>query len=760
MTTTTSFSKKGQFIGLYKSTFSRNIGYLAVIFLLMLIFYPAQYMITILSIRNQIAYYDTIQEVFSYNLVGSGLQYTTISMLCLYSLMIIVPIFLALLLNSYMQRKKATDVYHSLPVRRETLLLSNVAVGFSLVAVPYIICTIIVVILQVSIIGADTLLLGNIFGDMFCWLVASLLVLVITTLVCVLSSNLINAFLFSGVLMGAPIAILYLYKSLMSSFLYGYSRVAGGSVIFASPLTQILFRLRQHPVWNSTDLLFYMKPDVAQDCNAGMLLFIALLVLAIAVLALAVKLYQKRKSELAQTNSSKGVFITLIKLLGTVVCSAALGFLFSEFDSNHIAYIIWAVIGGGVAFCLIEIIISRGIKSLRHSIPAGIASLAVSLAFPIIIMTGGFGYVERIPQISDIESIEISYESLHGNMYHEQPAKITRPTSIEAVLNYHQQLISEKPEWDTAGAVYNYVEITYVFGNGQKMKRTYHTSTSETTRHLFPLETDEDIIKTWEPIFLASQSAPEMTVSHFMLMDSILSKQLPINLTAKDQSGLIDAMKADILAVTQEDLVSRKPRILGFITYQATPVEEQFAYTSYSLYEPAMYASDAYSSFGYFTVTDKSINTLAFLESKGLSEVLVPDLGKMTQAKIYLNTDASGYYFPQGIICQQLPPEKYKTYTDIGFMDEENVVITLDDPADLYQILKNVPAYFMPNEPLALVEFYEANSQDYSNLYIPISKLPKELQQEMIASQEKSTTNPNELLSEDGSPFKSELADT
>ncbi len=39
MTTTTSFSNQGQFVGLYKSTLRRNFGYFGLISALLLVFY-------------------------------------------------------------------------------------------------------------------------------------------------------------------------------------------------------------------------------------------------------------------------------------------------------------------------------------------------------------------------------------------------------------------------------------------------------------------------------------------------------------------------------------------------------------------------------------------------------------------------------------------------------------------------------------------------------------------------------------------------
>ena len=148
MTTTTSYSERGRFLGLYKSTFRRNIGFFALLCTVIGIFYPFQYAMEAfksVDLAAEAIRYDN--PYYQYSLGGLGLNYTGISAFFFSAIMLVAPLVLALVLNGYMHSKKAADVYHALPLRRETLLGVNFAVAMSMLWIPVIVSNLLISLL-------------------------------------------------------------------------------------------------------------------------------------------------------------------------------------------------------------------------------------------------------------------------------------------------------------------------------------------------------------------------------------------------------------------------------------------------------------------------------------------------------------------------------------------------------------------------------------------------------------------------------------
>ena len=85
------------------------------------VFFPLQYIFTVIK----------PQPPGGYDLFGSGDIYTVSSIMFLFAMNAVLPVIMALLSNSYMHSKKASDFYHSLPVSRTRLLVADNVAGLT-----------------------------------------------------------------------------------------------------------------------------------------------------------------------------------------------------------------------------------------------------------------------------------------------------------------------------------------------------------------------------------------------------------------------------------------------------------------------------------------------------------------------------------------------------------------------------------------------------------------------------------------------------
>ena len=129
MTTTTSSSKPGRFRELYRDILHRNRGYLWLYSALVAVCYPLLFALEAFkrvdpaeAARIQAYAPETLAQnpMYFYSFEGLGCNFAGVSIVFFLMIALLAPMILALVLNSYMHSKKASDVYHAIPVSRGT----------------------------------------------------------------------------------------------------------------------------------------------------------------------------------------------------------------------------------------------------------------------------------------------------------------------------------------------------------------------------------------------------------------------------------------------------------------------------------------------------------------------------------------------------------------------------------------------------------------------------------------------------------------
>lgn len=763
MTTTTSYSDSGRFKALYRSALRRSMGYFGLFSVLLLIFYPFQYALLIFrdlteSQQMQIASGTIPMEI--YNLMGMGRQFTIVSAFFYTIIILVVPVVLSLVLNNYMHSKKAADVFHALPVKREKLLGVNTAVAMTIITIPVLASNLLIILFQTIKFGFQPFLVGQILIDMAGWLVSAFFIYLLTTAVCTLVGTVFDAFIFSGILMASTPIILGIYTALAGEFLFGFepSQLFVETLFDLCPLSLMPTRLSfSHFVTQSGfNALDAEESALLLNSNIAIVVF---LLLAVALLFAAMWLYRRRNSERAETTTSKGPLQVIIKFIGTLIGGIIIGLIFYEVNggdsvSADMMFVMWSLIGGILIYTIIEVILNRGFKSLIKSIPMGVVMVAIMSASTLVVLMGGFGYENRVPDVENIESLEISYMGRFDDFHifdatpienssdwkykTVRSVKLTDPEMIAAVVNYHQEVVDVKYQrdyshFDEDQTVYANTSIKYLLKNGKTMQRNYGVVKVETLMKLAALETNAEFLAQTHPAFFIE---PKL-ITKWMITDAFGANKVEQIYSEQESVALLEAIKADLLDQTSEELLYPTDHILAVVMFDVERPKDG-----------GIRSADN----GYFYVTSEKQRTWQILNEKGLIEQLKPDLSKCSAvvAEYSLNTSGTAIFqlTPYDSFLnvdldsaredlqrqKDLMREKEYGYDTYEYENEimygDNIRI-YEEHALIEQMAQQVVATGAINEPMVSLRFFFDDSEEGSVVAIPLSQLPQNVQLEL-----------------------------
>lgn len=590
MTTTTLFSKQSHFRQQYRLALRTHIGYFVLTFLLIFLFYPLQYLMEIFKQLPensvQVTFGSELGAEFSrlqlpwapYDLYGLAHNFTDVSMVMFTMLFLLLPFLLALMLNSYMHSKKAADVYHALPVRRETLMLVNTAVAMTILSVSLVVSNIIIAIASVAKFGTSKFL-GYLALDTLSWLACAFLIYVITTCVTTQVGTPFDTFLFSGVCFGILPIIILTCIMMGEMFVYGFTPIRGDFwgelAIYLSPIAYPIYRLSFNfdPV-RFGDVQGIAEADALLARNNWVIL--AYLLVGAGLLWLAMRLYAHRHSERAETTTSDGVLAVVVQGLGTVLGGLYTGFLFYAINNvdNIMIFWIWCAIGGVLAFVLQEVVLNRGFKTLRKHWKLGTGLVALTFCLVATTTTGFFGYENRVPSPDSLNAVTLrwagGYDELgefHDGVNH-GTATITDEQLMQAVLDYHQAEVDERfgenEELYTSQGktrVYSGVQLQYDRSGGT-MARDYSFVSTETMMKLLPVELSEPFQKANNPFFGVKLN----DTMEWVISDAFGWDENRVKLSTEENRRLLEAVQADFLAQTPENTLHPTETIAAQLT--------------------------------------------------------------------------------------------------------------------------------------------------------------------------------------------------
>lgn len=204
-------------------------------------------------------------------------------------------------------------------------------------------------------------------------------------------------------------------------------------------------------------------------------------------------LYKKRRAEQV---SKPFVF----KLIYHIISTAAIFCIYSVFYYDQTG-IVPAILTTFIVYFILEFAAKRGFKKIWVSLIKYVVVMGASVLVIFVAQkTEGFGMVTRVPDISQVKSVELTYSGFYGIFptprgYYDNRSESLRITftekeNIETIISAHQTAVDNRNE--ESGRIGSDVEIHYHLKNGRTMTRIYHYLSAEETEILGRIDlTDE-----------------------------------------------------------------------------------------------------------------------------------------------------------------------------------------------------------------------------------------------------------------------------
>lgn len=476
MTSTTS-SPKGlaQFRQTYFWSLKKNLGMAALLTLLLFLANPLILLVTLPGEEESLAQQAGLTQ--AEKMESLSRSYTSmVSSVAPVLAAAIVLLFCAVLcvsLFGYMQKKRSVDLFHALPVGRESLLLGRWCAGLTVLSVPVILD-----FLSLWIIGAAygvavtpgyqtplvlmlwVLLMGA-AAFTFCMF---MMICTGTTLDAVLSALGVNA--------GYPLLILCVYHiagMLIPGFYGDAFQHLGVLTAFAPFAAAFAVVMRVQSRW----------------------VLVWWLVMTALLLGGSVLLYRRRRSETAEDNFAFPLPKLLVRFLVTAVGGCGFGLFLSGTANANTNFFVGVIFGSLATHVIVEALYSRGFGHLKKSFAWYGVFAAAFVVFYGVLCTGLFGYDTRIPDASQVESVSINADSYWNgsgsqlvysenfrNRILELSPTIREPENIKTVVGIQQELIREYRSGFPYGLKKNRgngLSLSYHMKDGSVFTRTYRS---------------------------------------------------------------------------------------------------------------------------------------------------------------------------------------------------------------------------------------------------------------------------------------------
>lgn len=396
-------------------------------------------------------------------------------------------LFFAMLAFSHLTQSRATNGFHALPVRRETIFLTAYLTGLfcqvSSILVTFLLGAAVSAPLHLSFWSVTGAAMGSAMLEaVFFYSFAAL---------CMMMTGQILAapvFYFVGNILVPGME--YLLRNFAGNFLYGYSGHTDVALGFLSPPLYMYTKVGIASIETCESDSYYVTAYALEHRSFMILAAYALAGLVIALIALL--LYRTRKSEM--TGSTVAFpWATPIFKYGVAFCTAvALGqflyyFLFGQYRSSGNdslpGTILCMVAAGLVGYFVAEMLIRKSFRVFRAGAKGAVI---VSLALVLLGVAMSFdltGYEKHVPDESEIESAFYTFSGMTNVTTDDADTIRLLTAAHRAIVENRKELARIAEAWDadtlpTSQSDYDDMEpfslrLTYYLKDGSQLSRSY-----------------------------------------------------------------------------------------------------------------------------------------------------------------------------------------------------------------------------------------------------------------------------------------------
>lgn len=429
---------------------------------------------------------------------------------CIYSVMAGAKMFL------YLDKPNSVSFMHGVPLSRLKLYLTNLLSGGILLVIPPLVSTILMLCLQLTV-TSHGFTLYRCLAFFAAYMIYSLVAFAITVFSMTFCGNVIVSLLLTCGIAVLPAAIIGFVTYVLDNLLYGY--------IINDGIYNFLMKL-------------YILPEnlFSPDC---LLYLIGTVVFLIA----GYLIYAIRPLE----NCGEVVAFRKLRMLFTVVVAVVMGMISYMFFSGFFNInSLLCMLPLGLLGVIGANMIARKTVGLRGCGIHVFLYILLTVLGTVTLSNGGFGYVTRVPDIADIESV-----TFDSSLFNGAEVRFTDAESIESVRELHSAITHQSPGHDDTISAdgtrpYHYANIllTYKLKNGTTLQRHYDViSTENYQKYAVPLLNVDAVRLSAFPAL-----KDDATITEATIFDDRISTEAR-SFSGKELAVLREALTNDILSV-------------------------------------------------------------------------------------------------------------------------------------------------------------------------------------------------------------------
>ena len=421
-------------------------------------------------------------------------------------LSIAVPTIAGLLIFRFVHSKKTSVFVHSLPVKRTANYISSVFAGLTLMIVPIILNTAVLMIISLS--GYSQYFS---VGDCAVWMLLNIFsIFVMFSCVCFVSTLTGNSFamIVLNILFHTFVPLITAGISLVcEKFLHGY---AGEDVLLTKVINNT-FPARIMNIVSSWNYEHITAKSYTTD-------FVKFSVIAFVLYVISAAFYKARKMETAEDVAGFKCLNPIFKYLITFMGAIAAFSIFSDsIDENE--FIFWCIVTlvSIVIYFASEMLLKKSFK-VWHSYKG---HLVFAAAFAVLMclfsLTSFFGYETNIPPKDKIAKVAVY------DYYRNQKPLVANEDIIDRALNIHGKMIAKAQRIKVQGETA--IHIEYQLENKKSVHRRYPITEDELHEIMNSLYKNEEFKMKREDIFQEAEEVYKASINHNYGSEEILDKE-------------------------------------------------------------------------------------------------------------------------------------------------------------------------------------------------------------------------------------------
>lgn len=364
---------------------------------------------------------------------------------------IVYAILCAMAVWSYLYNARSVGMMHTLPVRREGLFVTNVLSGLTMMAIPYAVTGVLLVLVTMLFGGFEPVgVLVTVLGVMG----ESLFFFGLATFCAFIVGNVFMLPALYGLLNFIAVLTDFMVNLLAQGFCFGLNSSYSGTVEWLSPVVYLIQKISPNSTYETqwvTDRLGGQRYETSVLTSVTLengWLIAAYAAAGAALLGLAWLLYRRRRSESAGDVVAVGWMKPVFRY-GCAVYAAILGgrllyaLLWESFQSGRyftvLPMILCMIAGGAIGYYAASMLLAKTPRVFKTTwkgmlaVALGCAALCGAMKCDL------FGVVRRVPAPDSVKLVNV-YAA--GSNYYLTPGK--DDALIEEVRTLHQTIIDDK----------------------------------------------------------------------------------------------------------------------------------------------------------------------------------------------------------------------------------------------------------------------------------------------------------------------------